>query len=111
MQDTIILINSQFLGKGDETLGEALLENFFTHLKQNKEMPRALFFINSGVFALTNQSLASLHIKELYNKGIPILACKTCVDYYGIENELTSGDISSMSELIDLAKQYKVITL
>jgi intracellular sulfur oxidation DsrE/DsrF family protein len=111
LKDTIIFVNSQFLGKGDELLGEGLLETFFTLLKQNEDLPIAAFFINSGVLALTEQSLASLHIKELSDKGVQILACKTCVDYYRIEDQLMTGSISSMKDFLELASKYRVVTL
>ncbi len=38
---------------------------------------------NRGVFTLTESSLVSLQLKELEEKGIDVLACKTCVDFYG----------------------------
>lgn len=111
LNNSIILVNSQFLGNGNDTLGEGLLETFFTLLKQNETLPEAIFFVNSGVYALTERSLASLHIKELSRKGVKILACKTCVDFYEIGGDLTAGEISSMKHFIELASKYNVITL
>ncbi len=111
MRDTVILISSQFLGKGEGELGEALLENYFTLLKQNQEKPAAVFFVNSGVLALTEQSLASLHIKELSEQEVPILACKTCVGYYDVESELVTGEISTMKHFIELSSNYRIISL
>jgi hypothetical protein len=111
MKGTVILVTSQFLGKGDDTLGEGLLETFFTLLKQNEDLPEAVFFVNSGVFALTEHSLASVHIQEISDRGVPILACKTCVDYYEIQQQLTIGEISSMKYFVELASKFRVITL
>ncbi|MCT8138994.1 DsrE family protein [Anaerobacillus sp. CMMVII] len=111
MKESVILVNSQFLGKGDDILGEGLLETFFTLLKQTNDLPEAVFFVNSGVLALTERSLASLHIKELEDKGVSILACKTCINYYEIEHQLISGQVSSMKQFIELASKFRVITL
>ncbi|MDP4164114.1 MAG: DsrE family protein [Bacillota bacterium] len=111
MKNKVILVSSDQLGKGDRELGEGVLETFFTILKQRNELPKAVFFMNSGVFTLTEESFVSVHLKELESKGVEILACKTCVDHYGLAEKLTAGKISSMANFIDLAAQYEILTI
>lgn len=111
MKNKVILVSSDQLGKGEKELGEGVLETFFTLLKQREELPKAVFLMNSGVMTATDRSLVSLHLKELEEKGVEILACKTCVDYYEVEGSLQAGKISSMAHFIELAAQYEVITI
>ncbi|NHM33672.1 DsrE family protein [Neobacillus terrae] len=111
MKNKVILVSSDQLGRGEKELGEGVLETFFTLLKQKDDLPAAIFFMNSGVLALTDDSFSSVHIKELEEKGVDILACKTCVDYYKVEDKLTAGKISGMGHFIELAAQYEVITI
>lgn len=111
MKNKVILVTSDQLGAGDEELGKQVLETFFTLLKQREELPLAIFCMNRGVYTLTNLSFASLHIKELAEKGVSVFACKTCVDHYKVENQLVTGEISSMGHFIDLASNYEVITI
>lgn len=111
MNNKVILVSSNQLGKGDQELGEGILETFFTLLKQREDLPTAIFFMNSGVLTLTEQSLVSVHLKELESKGVDILACKTCVDYYQVEDQLIAGKISGMPTFIDLAATHEVITI
>ncbi|MFC7373567.1 DsrE family protein [Fictibacillus iocasae] len=111
MKNKVILVTSDVFGKGETELGETVMETFFTVLKQQLELPVAVFFMNRGVFCLTNQSMTSLHAKELQEKGVSVYACKTCVDYYGVENELTAGEISSMGHFVELAAKHEVITI
>lgn len=111
MKNKVILVTSDQLGEGDRELGEGILETFFTLLKQREQLPIAIFCMNRGVFTLTNESLVSLHLQELENKGVNILACKTCVDYYEVASKMTVGTISGMKDFIDLAEKYEVITL
>lgn len=111
MRNKVILVSSDQLGKGEKELGEGILETFFTLLKQKEELPAAIFCMNSGVFTLTNQSLVSLQLKELEEKGVEVLACKTCVDYYKLEDQLACGKISSMDHFIQLATKYEVLTI
>lgn len=107
----MILVSSDQLGKGDPNLGEGVLETFFTLLKQREEKPAAIFFMNRGVFTLTEQSLVSVHLQELEQAGVPIFACKTCVDFYELGDQLTCGEISGMAHFIELAAQYEVLTI
>ena len=109
MNNKVILLASDQLGKGEKELGEGILETFFTILKQREDLP--VFCMNQGVFTLTEESLVSLQLKELEDKGVDILACKTCVDYYELGEKLTVGKISGMAQFIELAAKYEVITL
>ncbi|WP_018665078.1 DsrE family protein [Heyndrickxia acidiproducens] len=111
MKNKVILLTSDQLGKGETGLGEGLLETFFTILKQKEELPAAVFCVNRGVFTLTESSLVSLQLKELEEKGVDVLACKTCVDFYELNNKLTAGKISEMAQFIELASKYEVLTL
>jgi len=111
MKNKVILVSSDQLGKGDKELGEGVLETFFTLLKQREDLPAAVFCMNRGVFTLTDESFVSVHLKELEEKGVEVVACKTCVDYYGIEEKLAAGKISGMPYFIELASKYEVITI
>jgi intracellular sulfur oxidation DsrE/DsrF family protein len=111
LNNKVILLASDQLGKGEKELGEGILETFFTILKQKEDLPAAVFCMNQGVFTLTEESLVSLQLKELEDKGVDILACKTCVDYYELGEKLTAGKISGMAQFIELAAKYEVITL
>lgn len=111
MKNKVILLASNQLGKGDQELGEGVLETFFTILKQKEDLPVAVFCMNRGVFTLTENSLVSLQLKELEEKGVDVLACKTCVDYYELNDKLPAGKISGMDHFIELASKHEVITL
>ncbi|MFS0782903.1 DsrE family protein [Bacillus sp. 1P06AnD] len=111
MKNKVVLLSSNKFGSGNGELGETVLETFFTLLKQREDLPVAVFCMNSGVLALTEESLASVHLKEMEAKGVGVYACKTCVDYYGVEDKLTAGKISGMDHFIELASQYEILTI
>lgn len=111
MKNKLIFLTTDSLGDGERELGTQILETFFTLLKQREPLPAAIFCANRGVLALTEQSMSSLHLRELADKNVPILACATCVDYYDIREQLVVGEISSMGHFMELAEQYEVLTL
>lgn len=111
MKNKVILVSSDKLGEGDPTLGESVLETFFTILKQREDLPHAVFCMNRGVFTLTDDSFVSVHLTELMEKGVSIFACKTCVEHYELEEKIKVGTISSMAHFIELASEYEVLTI
>ena len=111
MKNKVILLASDQLGNGEKELGEGILETFFTVLKQKEELPVAIFCMNRGVFTLTEESLVSLQLADLERKGVDVLACKTCVDYYELNEKLVIGKVSGMAQFVELASEYEVITI
>jgi intracellular sulfur oxidation DsrE/DsrF family protein len=111
LKNKVILLASDQLGNGEKELGEGILETFFTVLKQKEELPVAIFCMNSGVFTLTEESLVSLQLADLERKGVDVLACKTCVDYYELNEKLVTGKVSGMAQFVELASEYEVITI
>lgn len=111
MKDKVIFLTTDSMGNGDRELGTQLLETYFTLVKQQEPLPAAVFCVNRGVLALTEQSFASLHLQELAAQGVPVLACGTCVDYYGIRDSLAAGEISSMGHFLELTQRYEIVTI
>ncbi len=107
----MILVSSNQLGRGSKELGENILETFFTVLKQRDVLPAAVFCMNSGVLTMTEDSFVSVHLQELEEKGVEILACKTCVDHFGVEDKLRVGKISGMADFVELSAKYEVMTI
>ena len=111
MRNKVILLASDQLGAGDPGLGQNILETFFVLLKQRQDPPAAVFCMNRGVLALTKRSFASVHLAELAQAGVPVLACRTCVEFYDVESQLTAGEVSSMAVFVDLAAKHEVLTI
>ena len=111
MKEKVVLLLSDQMGTGSKELGVTILETFFTMLKKSEEKPAAIFCMNQGVFTMTDASFVSVHLKELSEQGVSVLACKTCVEYYNIAEKLTVGKLSGMDTFVSLAQQYEVITI
>ena len=111
MKNKVILIASDQFGKGEPDLGAAVLENFLVQLKQAEQKPVAIFCMNRGVYTLTDHSLSHLHLKELEEQGVPVFGCKTCVEHYGLVDELKAGKIAGLNHFMELAGQHEVFTI
>ncbi len=112
MQDYVIVINSETLGRGEEGVGRSLLGTCLRKILANPYKPSAIVFYNSGVRLLTRQSYFLDILDALERSGVELLACGTCVYQVCGQHSLAVGRISNMDEITDvLIRASKVITL
>jgi len=110
--DTVYLITQQTLGQGNNELGAVLIKSFFYALLEKEPLPRAIMFINGGVFLTTESSPVLEHLTALNTKGVQIRSCGLCVDYYELKDKLAVGEITNMYSIIEeLSSASKAITL
>jgi selenium metabolism protein YedF len=64
-----------------------------------KPIPSKLIFVNSGVHLTTEGSEVIESLKALADKGVEILSCGTCLDFYGLKEKLKVGIISNMYDI------------
>jgi selenium metabolism protein YedF len=95
----VVYINSNLLGIGEEALGTILMRSFLNTLLDLKPIPSKLIFINSGVRLTTEGSEVLETLKTLIDKGVAILSCGTCLDFYGLKEKLKVGVISNMYDI------------
>jgi len=108
----VILITSDSLGRGAQELGELLMRNFLQTLADGEVMPRCLLFINSGVKLCCEGSSVLATLLNLEQRGVEILSCGTCLDYYQLKEKLCVGSITNMYTILEhLLAAEKVITL
>lgn len=111
MENKVILLQSDRIGDDANGLGATVLETFLTVIRSGGYRPAAIFCMNRGVLTLTADSLISLKLAEFVEAGVSVLACKTCVKHYGVEQQLVCGEISGMSTFVELAAKHEVITV
>lgn len=108
----VILVSSDFLGRGDQRLGTALAGQFFRALARREEtLPAAIVFINAGVRLLVEGSPALTHLQELEGRGVTIVADRASVQHFDLEEKLEVGDNLPMAELLDYLLSGPVVTL
>jgi selenium metabolism protein YedF len=99
MEKAVVYINSHLLGVGDEALGLILMRSFLKTLVDLQSKPVRLILINSGVRLASEGSDVLEALQTLSEKGVEILACGTCVDFYGLKEKIRVGRISNMYDI------------
>ncbi|MEW6376779.1 MAG: sulfurtransferase-like selenium metabolism protein YedF [Thermodesulfobacteriota bacterium] len=98
-EKVVVYINSNLLGVGEEALGSILMRSFLKTLLDLETKPFRLIFINSGVRLTTEGSEVLETLKTMDEKGVEILSCGTCLDFYGLKEKLKVGIISNMYDI------------
>ncbi|HEY3374285.1 MAG TPA: sulfurtransferase-like selenium metabolism protein YedF [Candidatus Aquicultor sp.] len=109
---TILLLTGETMGRGDDELGFMLLGNFLHLLAENGNVPQNIFLLNAGVkLAVDGEPTVGL-LKRLEELGSKILSCKTCVDFFEIEDKLAVGEITTAKVVVEsVVTSDKVITM
>jgi selenium metabolism protein YedF len=110
-EDYVILVSRNTLGSGTEELGKLLLKNYLYALKDVTRLPSAMLFVNSGVFLTTEGSESVDTLKELEAKGVEMLSCGTCLDYYRLKEKLVVGRVTNMFEIVEKTTGKRTVSL
>lgn len=99
----IVILNSDTLGKGDEDLGRVLMKAFVNTIENLDKMPSKIICYNSGVKLLIKGNDTANTLEKLHKvMGIQIMACGTCIDFYGLKEKLIEHKVVNMFNILDL---------
>jgi selenium metabolism protein YedF len=95
-----VVVGTDILGKGDDTLGRKLIKNFIATVKEmNPELWR-LVLLNGGVKLAVEGSESLLDLQSLERDGVTILVCGTCLDHFGILDKKQVGETTNMLDVV-----------
>ena len=101
-QDNIVVaISGNTMGSGEDELGKNLLKGFIYALSTQEKLPKTVVFYNAGVFMTTEGSEALEDLKAMEEKGVEILSCGACLDYYKRKEKLEVGSVSNMYVIVE----------
>ena len=108
----VLLVGSDVMGRGPEELGWVLIRGFFHTLGETEPLPETIIFLNTGVRLVADSSPVLEDLRALQDAGVQILACGTCLDYFGLKGQVAVGQISNMYTIAEtLLAAGKVISL
>jgi tRNA 2-thiouridine synthesizing protein A len=109
---TLYLVGADEMGRGDSTLGKALMKTFIYSLSESCEASSYLVFLNSGVKLACSDSQVLESLRRLQENQWSIMSCGTCLDFFGLKEQLAIGEITNMYTIVELMQgAAKVVTL
>lgn len=110
--NTVIIINNNGMGQADSTLTHKLAQAFLNMLDLGEKLPTAICFYADGVKLTTDGSPVLEELQSLADKGVSLIVCTTCLNHFGIFDDLKVGSAGGMKEIVDAQwEAQKVITL
>jgi len=110
--DTVILVTNNGMGKGPQELQLTLITKYLELLNLQDDLPAAMCFYTEGVRLVTEGSPVIEKLRALEEKGVRLVVCSTCLNYFGLIEKIKIGIVGGMGDI--LAAQWqaaKVITL
>ena len=97
--ETVIVISSDVMGKGDDELGKVLMKAYVHTLNELDSNPDKIILYNSGVKLAVHGEQSCDDLNELIKKGAIVLVCGTCANHFGIKDKISAGSISNMFDI------------
>lgn len=99
LKETVVVIDSDKMGDGDEEFSKTLLKGFIYALSSQDIPPAKIIFYNTGVKMTTEGSESIEDLKVLANAGAKIYSCGACMNNYGLTEKLLIGEVTNMYDI------------
>jgi selenium metabolism protein YedF len=110
--DTVILITRNGMGEADQVLQHKLIDTYLKLLDEHDVLPGAICFYSEGVHLVVEGSPVLDTLQSLERKGIRLILCSTCLNYYNFTEKVKVGIVGGMGDIIEAQRRAaKVITL
>jgi selenium metabolism protein YedF len=96
----MVMVATDRMGHGDDSLGTALLINFLKTLKEMGPDLWRLVFVNNGVKLTAAGSAAVPILQGLTAEGVQILVCGTCLNHFQLLAEKQVGETTNMLDIV-----------
>lgn len=108
-KNVVISVYTDCMGRGDDELGRKLMKAFIFAVTQQEELPKTMLFYNGGAKLTCEGSPVLDDLKGLADQGVEILTCGTCLDHYGIKDQLQVGEVTNMYVIVEKMEKASVV--
>jgi intracellular sulfur oxidation DsrE/DsrF family protein len=108
-QPWAIVISQNGLSDGDD---HDSIHQLLSMLDGVENPPVKLYFTTEGVSLVANGSPILPRLKKLEANGVEMVACRTCLDYLGLRDDVEVGHVSTMEYIMtDMQRAPNVVLL
>jgi intracellular sulfur oxidation DsrE/DsrF family protein len=110
--ETVLLITRNGMGDAEEALQQKLITTYFKLLDENNTLPAVICFYADGVRLVVQGSPVIEPLKSLEAKGVRLVLCSTCLNYYNLIDQVQVGIVGGMADILEAQRRAgKVIAL
>ena len=111
-QNTVILVTRNGMGEADPELQTTLMQTYLRTLNESPDKPAEICFYAEGVHLVVEGSPVVHLLKLLADKGVRMTVCSTCLNFYGLMDQVAVGNKGSMVDIVNAQMRAdKAITL
>jgi hypothetical protein len=112
LKQPVILITNYGLGHAPAELGLKLAQAWLGLVDAGEQQPAAICLYGEGVKLACEGSPVLEELRSLADRGVRLVVCTTCLNFFGLMEELRAGTAGSMKDIVELQwAAKKVITL
>ncbi len=97
---TLVFLSTETLGHGSDELGAKLMANFLLTLPEMGANLWRVVMVNGGVKLASQPGRALEALKKLEEKGVSLLVCGTCLEYFGLLEQKQVGETTNMLDIV-----------
>ena len=109
-ENIVVSIGSDKMGEGEDELGKILIKGFISALTEAETLPKTVLLYNKGVLLASTFEDTVKDLKVLEERGVEILSCGTCANFYHVQDQIKVGTLTNMYTILERQmKAAKVI--
>lgn len=110
--NTVILIARNGMGDADQALSHTLIDKYLQLMVASELNPGVICFYAEGVKLVVSTSPVIDALRALETRGVHLVVCATCLNYYGLQNQNVVGIVGGMGDILEAQwRAEKVIAL
>ena len=110
--DTVLLITRNGMGEAEPALQQKLIITYFKLLDETNVLPAVICFYADGVRLVVDGSPVIEPLKSLEAKGVRLVLCSTCLNYFNLADQVRVGIVGGMTDILEAQRRAgKVIAL
>ncbi len=110
--NTVLLFTRSGLGEAPAELQQKLAAKFLQLNLDANALPAKVLFYTDGVKLACEGSPVLNELKAMQDRGVELILCSTCLDYFGLRDKVQVGIVGGMPDIIEaLNTAGKVLSL
>jgi selenium metabolism protein YedF len=97
----VIVISNNGMGHAPQELGHKLINSFLNMLDLGEKLPAAICLYGEGVKLAVSGSPVLDELTSLAAKGVDVIVCTTCLNHFGLFDDLQAGTAGGMKEIVE----------
>jgi sulfur relay (sulfurtransferase) complex TusBCD TusD component (DsrE family) len=109
---TTLMFTRDGLGHAPDQLRQVLADRFLSLIVDAGTLPARILFYAEGVKLACEGSPVLGQLAAIEDRGVELVLCKTCLDYFGLASQVRVGVVGGMTDIIEAMRTAdKVISL